>query len=696
MILVINLFVVIISTVITLYVINMVYENSCRELKELYFKFAAENSAEKIETSVNLGMDIDNYYGMYNILSETVSYDRENMDAVFINTSGNPTVYTFEDSVEENLAYMFSFDFTNALKGEEEIISMGNKRLLAEPINTEKGCAYIVIMYDKSIFSQKDSFNIISEYIKNVDSISNYIFENIKSSIYDLHRKGLEGRDIEKMSDFYNDKFSEFGLVKSVEIGYGYGNNGKYSLEDVIFEDSMGEFKLTININNEYIKNIYIQTILTFAASLAVCIMIIAEISSLNKIAGNFSANEASKSFKGNVSGIIKFFTFFSYLAVYAVLPYGAVIIRRGGESIPGLPLSLTASLPVSLNCMGIFIMLLVGEKILKKIRINTYIFITVLTGIISMGICLLKMNVYFILISSFLMGVCLGMGKYVMNYLVSVCSDTDGEIKLNYGYYNAGLLAGLTLGGSVGGIISSAKGYEYVYIAGGIIMLVMLPIMLYCVPYNFIRERQIKYKFANEDKTKSFWGFINELFKRPKLVLDFIMTSVPLNMGLMFIVSFLPILLDIEEMPSLVNTFSYIIYGIAGNYMGIYIIKRLKDKKENISGFISMSIITLSVFVLVPKICLITILISAFLAGLFDGYGGACLTLIPVNSKNAEGIDKSTLLTGASAISSIVCIFCPMIYSVILSIGSIGVNLILIFLFFAVSGIYILKSKNL
>ncbi len=255
---------------------------------------------------------------------------------------------------------------------------------------------------------------------------------------------------------------------------------------------------------------------------------------------------------------------------------------------------------------------------------------VTVLSALIPLLMCFMRINLYFILVCSLLLGICLGMLKYVVNYFIAICSDTDSEITVNYGYYNGGMLAGLTLGGSIGGIISSARGYEYVYLARGVIMLFVLPVLL-----------------------------------------------------------------DMEGMSSLVNTYSYILYGIAGSYIGVYMVEKLKNISDNINGFIAMAVIALGVLVLIPKVCLVTILISAVLSGLFDGYGGALLSVIPVNSKNADGMDKSLLLTGSSVTGSIVCIISPVVYSFILNTGSITTNLVVIFLFFMLSGVYVLSIKQ-
>ena len=131
----------------------MVYEISCMEIKEQYFKFTAGNLAEKIETSVNLGMDMNYSYGMSDILNEAVSYDEDNMDAVLINTEGDIVEYTFkgEEKEAERLVPIYSPYLRESLDGEEKITDIGDIRALIEPINVGDGYGYIIIMYGKDI-----------------------------------------------------------------------------------------------------------------------------------------------------------------------------------------------------------------------------------------------------------------------------------------------------------------------------------------------------------------------------------------------------------------------------------------------------------------------------------------------------------------------------------------------------------------
>ncbi|MCD7854496.1 MAG: hypothetical protein LUG66_02640 [Clostridiales bacterium] len=206
-------------------------------------------------------------------------------------------------------------------------------------------------------------------------------------------------------------------------------------------------------------------TVLLITA-VVVCVMGILETAALPKII--IGRKDTEKLGEEAVNSVIKFMTFFTYIAAYAVIPYGAVIIKYDGVNLFGLSKDFLASLPASILCIGIFAALLMGQKIKNALGIRLYILLTGACGIIAMILPYFKLKTPYILISSALIGVCLGFERWLMNYLVAAASDNEADTKVKYGLYNCGLLTGLTLGGSLGGIISYAAGYRFVYFAGG------------------------------------------------------------------------------------------------------------------------------------------------------------------------------------------------------------------------------------
>ncbi|MCD8089321.1 MAG: MFS transporter [Clostridiales bacterium] len=392
------------------------------------------------------------------------------------------------------------------------------------------------------------------------------------------------------------------------------------------------------------------------------------------------------------VNGIIKFMTFFTYIAAYAVIPYGAVLIKYDGEKFFGLSTNFLSSLPASLLCIGIFAALLMGQKVKNLLGIRIYVILTGFCGVLAMVLTFYRLKTPYILLSSILIGVCLGFERWLMNYLVAAAAEDESDTKVKYGLYNCGLLTGLTLGGSLGGIISYVRGYRYVYFAGGLILAVVYGVSFLVMPCAYIKKREGLRALKKE--IKSFLPFLKELVKRPKLVMEILTTAVPLNMGLMFIVSFLHILITMKGLNSTVNTYSYLLYGFMGNYAGIYLVKKLKNLKDNVSGFIALFIIFSGIAVLIPKVTLGGILICGALAGLFDGYGGAVLTALPANSVNAKGIDKGVMLNGLAIAGSIVSTLAPIIYGGLLNLGSLQFNLIIAAAFFGFSGLWILIKR--
>ncbi|MCD8089398.1 MAG: MFS transporter [Clostridiales bacterium] len=447
---------------------------------------------------------------------------------------------------------------------------------------------------------------------------------------------------------------------------------------------------LSLGFTGHILNMVFDKGRVLILTALIISVMVVFEMAALPGAAKGRRRTDAAGD--DSLNSLIKWLTFFTYLAAYAVIPYGAVIIKYDGAKLLGLSKDFLASLPASLLCVGIFTALLMGKKAKELLGIRLYMILTGFCGILPMYICFMKLKTPQILISSFLIGFCLGLERWLMNYFVAVSSDSEKDTTVKYGYYNCGLLAGLTIGGALGGIISYARGYRYVYFAGGITIFITYAIGVFVLPYLYIKKREgIK---TVKREIKSMLPFIREVFKRPALVMDILTAAVPLNMGLMFIVSFLHILIAMRGLNSTVNTYSYILYGFTGNYLGIYIVKRLKHLNENKAGFIALMFIFLSVVVLIPKVTLPGILICAALAGLFDGYGGAVLTSLPVNSKNAEGIDKGIMLNGLAVVGSVVSALAPIIYGGLLNLGSFRINLTICAAFFALSGLWILKKR--
>ncbi len=556
-----DIIIILICILFTYAVVTASARNSCLEIKEQYFAYKTRTMAKELEMGINAGLDINNYYGIDNVAKSASIYDNEHIDAVILNSGDLPVAQSFDITAEdgaERLAGVFSeqsHSNTDAV-----FYDAGGKRFLSQPFDTGSGTGHIVLIYDKAYFSHIDTLHLIKSYKDTMNDIVNLALGDVTEEVCALNEKGLEYGDILNMGYLFNSRFTDFGLIDSVELSYQ--PNGAYSQEAFSEDDS--SLYVSMSISSEYVNKTYMWIFLTLLAALIICFMVIIEFLPIRKImrAGADGAVSAEKS----IPTFIRFISFFVYLAVYTALPYGAIIINSRGESIPGLPVSVSASLPITLEAIALLIMLSVSPLIFKRTGIKKYTLIIGLCTVLPSAVCFAYSNIYTIIMCSVFLGVTQGLLKYLMNYLISICSRDAGDISINYGEFNIGTLTGITVGGSLGSIIAVNTGYSFVYIAAAVIMLVIITAVIIFLPYAYINETHRRYE-GTETKY-SYSGFLKQLASSPGLILNMFFTVGVVAVSLMFIIAFMPVALDLKGLSPMVSTYGFLIYGIAGNYI--------------------------------------------------------------------------------------------------------------------------------
>ncbi len=674
---IINILIILISVLFTYAVVRSAAENSCLEIKEQYFDFITEIIAQKLETGIDAGIDINNYYGIDEIVENPALQDGDHMKVIVLNEKNKPVAANFELTAEK-LADVFMIDH----KHETEFADVNGNRVLSQPFAAKNGIGHIVLIYDKKYYSYIDTRHPVSYYKTTVSNISSLVLNNIAADVKALYDKGLRPDDILDMEDYFNEKFSDFGLIDRINMGYDTKGIS-------VFKCSEGEFNINMDIDQDYVNKTYIHILLSLMAAFIICIMIVIEFLPVRKIINS----EAYKYQKENsyFPTYIRFISFFVYLAVYTSLPYGAIIINSRGESIFGLPVSLCASLPISLEAVFLLLTLSISPVIFKKTSIKRYTLLIGLCTVIPAFICFVFSNIYTIIICSIFLGITQGLLKYLMNYLASICSETPEDISVNYGQFNIGILTGITVGGSLGSITAAAKGYTYVYMATAFIMLIITIAALIYMPYEHIKQN--RYKQGSEDRY-SYSGFFLVFLKTPSLLINTIFSVGVVAVALMYIIAFMPVALDVKGLSPMVSTYGFLIYGIAGNYISGFLLNKARVLSRKTAAIISMLIIAAAVLVIIPDINAITITVASFLAGLFDGFGSPSVTSALLNIRKAKKLDSSLMLTGTALIGGIGNAIAPVIYSTVLYSGNLNINLCLLFAFFLFSGIYIFRMK--
>ncbi len=683
-----DIIIILICILFTYAVVTASARNSCLEIKEQYFAFKAKTVAEGLETGIDAGLDINSYYGIDAEAKKATIYDSEHIDAVILNNGNMPVAESFDITDSDGAERLAPIFAERAYSNDgTAFYDVNGKRLLSQPFDEDGSTGHIVLIYDKSYFSHIDTVHLINGYKSTMDEIAKLALKDMANEARSLGEKGLKCSDIKSMGERFNLKFTDFGLIDSVELSYQ--PNGAYSQK--AFSDDSNSLYVSMSISSEYVNKTYMWIFLTLLAALIICFMVIIEFLPIRKImrAGTEGAVFAEKS----IPTFIRFISFFVYLAVYTALPYGAIIINSRGESILGLPVSVSASLPITLEAIALLIMLTASPLVFKRTGIKKYTLLIGLCTVLPSALCFVYSNIYTIIICSVFLGITQGLLKYLMNYLISICSKDAGDISINYGEFNIGTLTGITVGGSLGSIIAANTGYSFVYIAAAAIMLVIITAVLIFLPYSYINEMRGSY-MGSETKY-SYSGFLKQLVLSPGLILNMFFTVGVVSISLMFIIAFMPVALDLKGLSPMVSTYGFLIYGIAGNYISGYMLKKAKALTRKTAAFAAMLIMALSVLVIIPDINAVTIMTASFLTGIFDGYGAPSVTSAFMNIKKARGMDSSLMLTGTALVGGVGNAAAPVIYSTILYSGNMSVNLCLLFVFFLFSGVFILHMKE-
>ncbi len=676
-ILVINILIILLSIIFTYGILMSSAANSCLELREQYFDFKTKSIAQRLETGIKAGLDINKYYGIDSLAERMAMYSNGHICAVVLNENNDPIASSLNIK-REYIASVISLRSDS----EAAFADLMNKRILSQPFKTENGYGHIALVYDKTYFSRIKFPHLIAYYKETLTNISNLALRDIVSDVKALHDKGLKADDIASMEPYFNSMLSDFGLIEGVAVGYDTDGVSAFTTDE-------GSFNVNIVINTEYIKKTYLWIFFTLVATLIICIMIVVEFVPVVKI---INSKVYNNDVTNNIPIFIRSISFFVYLAVYTSLPYGAIIINSRGESILGLPVSVCASLPITLEAIALLVMLSVSPIIFNKTGIKKYTLTIGLCTVIPSFICFAFTNIYTIIICSVFLGITQGALKYLMNYLISICSENAEDISINYGQFNIGTLTGITVGGSLGSIIAADSGYTSVYIASAVIMLAIIATALICMPYEYINSLHNEHSLK---KQYSYSAFLRLLMKSPGILVNMIFSVGVVAIALMYIVAFMPVALDINGLSPTVGTYGFLIYGIAGNYISGYLLLKAKALKRKTAAFIAMLTIAMAVLIIIPHINTITILAASLLAGIFDGYGAPSVTSALLNFKKIKKTDSSLILTGTSIIGGIGNVAAPIIYSMILYSDNVSVNLCLLFAFFLFSGVYILNMRD-
>lgn len=666
---------------------EMAFENTCIELQEQYIRTEVREIIRTIENSVNFGKELKNYYGMDEILHQVSVISKGNLKSAVLDEKGEVLYLSFEKS-EENLRLLSQIYTDEAQQEVGEItdsniegekISLDGWESLAFPICRGQGEVaghFLVFYHQKDLVDQsalpsplmfwtyRDKYSAMIR--RNAESAA----VNIQGEVEELLEKGLPTERIDEVSDYLDQKAESNAAIESIAIVKSYYNSKKTvaSRDTAVLNRQVadGAVQLDVEVSQSYVKGKVMLMVFTFIAVFIICLMLIYELTRIARIVavrldGDF--NRETKEQMGAVGSQIKLLSFLTYTAIYTSMSYTAVIMKNQGASLFGLSESVSASLPLTVELFAIMFSSMAVQKIFKNMNLNHLLFLVFLFLILGNAACITAESPYVLLGLRAVCGIGFGLLKYWLNSIVAAGSVDAEEVGRNYAQLNAGVLGGITVGASLGSILAQSMGYQFNYLFTGLLCLLIMVLSLVIVPWRMLNGRR---KHSIEESGKQPVRIMEVLRNRSTLKTIFL-GDIPLNIGLMYVVAFLPVYMDHMGQSRVAVSYAYLINGLAGVYLGAVVFRMLGRLSRKSACVVTLLTGAAGILILVSGSGIGVTLLSAGIMGLFDGYGTPSITSYFTDLPHVKKADTASMLTVFHGVGSAIQIVCPMLYSMLI-----------------------------
>ncbi len=703
----IYIFILLFSLIFSLWISRMEYRNTAIDLSESYIKTETQDVVSRIETNIRYGKEINNYYGIEEELGEIAGIYEDTIGVVLMGTDGEiissvllsdeamnrkmvietmeyyndedmATVegdayvyngmsvqeFTIHDASDGQTGYLFVLYekdrlYTESIDRATELIPMAVVLLVVllalflvfRRKNINKFVPIVVVMSGLLVYMVCMFLNYRVAFGNLVENSVTMTQEYVQESVKNLSEKGLPFSRIEEMKDYFVQVAHENEAVGTVEIT---------------------ESGVEAMVDAGYLASKLRMLLLSFGAIFAVSLMIAYELTFaipvvLNKVIkkdrDKLDNSERLTLANDSMSSSIRMLSFLLYTAIYTSMPYAAVLVRNEGMKAFNLTTEVTAPLPLTQELIAVLVVSLIVQRVYAKT--NVFKLFCLALSILAVGnLACLRVNTALLLI---LLRTFCGMGfallKYFLNTFVAAASKNDDEIRSNFANLNAGLLGGITVGSSFGSILASGFGYFANYLFTAVLIVIVFVLAFLFIPWDELSVGRTDTSASAAPTTS-----LATIFKNKKLRRAMLVTDIPLNIGLMYVVAFLPSYMGVIGQPAIATSYAYLINGLAGVYIGVWMIKLLKKFSVRKSVSFSIFLGAAGILVLLFGRNAFVVIMSAAIMGLFDGYGTPTLTGYFTSVGNRENGDSASLLTLYGSIGSGVQIICPMMYGMLAS----------------------------
>lgn len=694
-----------------LWISRMTFQNTAIDLSEQSVQIQTAEVVEQIETAVHYGKEITNFYGISEILNGVTQIDGEAIGVLLTDADGKAVSAQFPDTDEsgdtgrEMLSSVYASDVLEP--DSKQSISDGDKISLGDyngqifPIEQKDGTVdgYLFVIYEKGqlieklpvlpfvgvmciillvvaallavsmgrlhhkalpvIFVMAGMFvfmsflylNFRNEYKLLIEKSASTTQAYLQKEVDALLEKGLPLREIHGLDNYFKSIADRNDAVESIAV------------------DEVGNVSVVVNyvLSYPYIRECLKMLMLTFGAVFVVCLMVAYELTFLAPVILSREKRKAVQTSaagmeQGEMAGMIRVLAFLAYTAIYTSMPYAAVIMRSENMSLLGMSVAFSSSLPLTVELLSVLVVSLLIQRTHARERLFRLFLLSV--SVLAAGnlACMRASSPYQILCLRAFCGIGFAFLKFFLNSLIAAGSEKEEELKTHFAYMNAGLLGGITVGSSLGSILAGTFGYYGNYLFTAVLAGLVFLMGMAFIPWKSLEEKRSRQ--TGGEKLPS----LLLLFRAKSLRKAIILTDLPLNIGLMYVVAFLPVYMGAIGQPAVATSYAYLVNGVAGVYVGVWMLRLLKKLANRQGVAAALFLAAVGILVLLLGKNAFVVIVSAAIMGLFDGYGTPTLTSFFTGLSEKEQGDNAGLLTLYGSIGSAVQIICPILYGFLAS----------------------------
>lgn len=512
------------------------------------------------------------------------------------------------------------------------------------------------------------------------------ISEYIGDIVDDLNGKGVPYEKMNGLTEYLADKVEGSPLLWNISIVKVYADTSdiltrtsEYNVSLPISATDGQNMHINIEISKEYIDSKMMSMMLVFIVSFAVALIMIFEFLKLpdamfDRISRSFKISKKQQS--DIVSPVLRLGSFIAYTGMYVGIPFSSVLILQWNKSIFGLPVGFLASIPMTAELLATMICSLFCLPIFRRLNLKLVFVISSIISAVANVLCFFANSPEQLIIYRFISGVGFAGIKYSLNSIVSLGSISEESTTSNLAALNSGLLGGITCGGTLGAVIAGSISVQMSYAIAGIFIAAFVVIVVLLSPWKLFNENAEKETSGKQGKKTNIFQFVFN----PAILRYMLLVAIPMNFGLMFVVAFFPSFVSSLGLPEVTTSYGYLINGLVGIYLGPVILKALSGKiGRTACVVVSLLLAAVSVFILNIDIPIVIVLLSVAILGLFDGFGTPATSDYYVNMSKVKELGISQGLSILSVVGSVIQTFSPVLYSVILTAGTPGINILAI-----------------